>query len=205
MPSAAYDRALAESTAHHASSKTYSGKFLRPHKPFLLEMVKRLGIQSALDYGCGKGSQYTWIDEADGLTFEQAFGFEVTKYDPAWPPYAAEPRDPSDLVMCTHVLGSIPTADQQWLFSRLFGFATKAVFIAEKVGPIKKQVFSDPSAMPHDWSAQDWLDFAKPYAKAFAGETHFSFRYRDEADDGVYVDRYRWAGNRWIKRTNRPS
>lgn len=204
MPSAAYDRALAEATAHHASSKTYSGKFLRPHKPFLVELIQRLGVTSILDYGCGKGAQYEWVDPADGKTLEQSFGCTVSKYDPAWPPFAAEPTGQFDLVICTHVLGTIPIVDQTWLFGRLFGFATKAVYIAEKVGPVKKKVFSDPTVMPHDFTPERWLAHAGPYASDFAGETHMSFRYRDDADDSVYVDRYRFENADWIKSSNRP-
>lgn len=201
MPSSAYDRALADATAHHARSKTYSGKFLRPHKPFLSDLVKRLQVASILDYGAGKGSQYEWVDPADGLTLEQAWGCDVTKYDPAWPPFAAEPRGKFDLVICTHVLGSIPIADQDWFFRRLFGLATKAVYLAEKVGPIKKQVFSTPAQMPLEWEPMRWLDAVKPYAETFAGEFHFSFRYREP--DGVYVYRYRLVDGSWQVSDNR--
>src|SRR6478736_7415044 len=94
-----YRQALAAATKHHANSKTYSGRFLRPHKPWLTDLIQRLDIKSALDYGCGKGEQYRWVDPADGQTLEQTWGFEVEKFDPAWPPYSAEPRGRYDLVM----------------------------------------------------------------------------------------------------------
>ena len=204
MPSASYRRAVAEATAHHASSKTYSGKFLRPHKPFLTDLVKRLEVSSILDYGCGKGMQYEWVDPADGLTLEQAWGCEVFKYDPAWPPFAADPSGTFDLVLCTHVMGSIPLADLDWVFKRIFGFATKAVYFAEKLGPIKKTALSAPDERPVGWSAEQWLEAVTPYAAEFAGETHFSFRYRD-ADIGVYVDRYVKPHRQgWLGTSNRP-
>lgn len=202
MPSESYRRALAEAIEHHASNKTYSGKFLRPHKPLLTDLVKRLGVSSILDYGAGKGSQYVWVDPADGLTLEQAWGCEVTKYDPAWPPFATEPVGTFDLVICTHVLGSIPVVDLDWAFKRIFGFATKAVYFAEKLGPIKKTAISAPDERPTDWSAEQWIDAIKPHTKAFPGETHFAFRKREE--DGVFVDRHRFRNGRWLKTSNRP-
>lgn len=196
MPSAAYDQAVAEATRHHARSKTFSGKFLRPHKPFLLSLIAEKGIASALDYGVGKGAQYTWIDPDDGQTLEQAFGFEVAKYDPCYPPYAAEPVGTFDLVLCTHTLGSIPVADQAWVIDRLYSFATKAVYIAEKLGPIRKEVFSDPGAFPRDWTRNDWLaplTAAAKAAKARGVTTIVSFRTRDETD-GVQVERLIYSG-----------
>lgn len=178
MPSKAYNRALEEAKRHHAGSKTYSGLFLRPQKAFLLDLIARLGIKSALDYGCGKGEQYRWVDPRDGKTLEEAFGFEVTKYDPAWPPYAAEPQGSFDLVICTHVLGSIPIPDLPWAIGRLHDLATKAVFIAERIGPPKKKVFSRPEEHPLQWNSMQWLDAIHPHTRDGV-ETHLSARYRN--------------------------
>lgn len=189
-PSAAYDRALLESTRHHASQKTFSGKFLRPHKPFLLDLIQRRRIKSALDYGAGKGAQYTWVDPEDGKTLEQAFGFEVAKFDPAYPPFAAEPVGAFDLVICTHTLGSIPVQDLDWVIARLYSLATKAVYIAEKIGPVKKTVFSRPDEHPIGWTPEQWMERITPFARARGGiETHVSFRTRDE-ENGVQIARY---------------
>lgn len=197
MPSEAYRRALAEATAHHAKSKTYSGKFLRPHKPFLLDLAANLDLHSALDWGCGKGAQYTWVDPSDGKTLEQALGFAVAKYDPAWPPFATERPGPYDLVICTHVLGSIPTADLSWVLGRIYGAARKAVFIAEKIGPVHKQVISAQDEHPIGWDSERWRDELAPYASFYGVDTHLSFRMRGPDTDGVHVHRYRWADRRW--------
>lgn len=196
MASDAYDRALEEARRHHAASKTYSGKLLRPHKRVLAPLIMRLGITSALDYGCGKGKQYEWVDPADGLTLEQAWGLTVTKYDPAWPPYAAEPGGRFDLVVCTHVLGSIPILDLNWVLERVMGFATKAVFIAEKIGPVKKTALSDPGGRPIDWPVERWLGAVAGAAAAFPGEVHFSFARK--LDGGVETERYRFLGSDWL-------
>lgn len=200
MPSSDYDRALSEAAAHHARSKTYSGKFLRPHKPFLLDLATKLELRSAIDYGCGKGAQYTWVDPGDGLTLEEALGFPVAKFDPAWPPYAEEPVGPFDLVICTHVLGSIPTGDLPEIIDRLYAFATKAVFIGEKIGAVRKQVFSQPHLQTLEWTEEDWQraigKVADAHARSRGIETLLSFRHRDD-EEQVHVRRYRWLGA-WV-------
>lgn len=196
MPSQAYFRALEEAKAHHASNKTYSGKFLRPHKKVLTPLIMRLGIESALDYGCGKSKQYEWVDPEDGRTLEQSWGFEVTKFDPAWPPFAAEPAGKYDLVICTHVLGSIPIIDLPWALTRILGFATKAAFFAEKLGPVKKTALSDPGGRPVDWPVERWLGAVAAAAAAFPGEVHFSFARK--TGNGVETDRYRFLGSDWL-------
>lgn len=166
MGSKLYDKAVADAAAHHANSKTYSGKFLRPHKPYLSAMIADLEIRSALDYGCGKGEQYNWVDPEDGKTLEQAWGFEVAKFDPCWPPFAAEPVGNFDLVICTHVLGSIPIKDLSWVVERMLTLATKAVYIAEKIGPIKKAVHGDREGFPNEWSAARWQETLESLIKA---------------------------------------
>lgn len=158
-----YHRALSEATAHHASSKTYSGKFLRPHAPFIKEVIDRLGCASILDYGCGKGAQYSWVSHGadasipEGMTIEEFWGVPVTKYDPAYPPFAAEPVGKFDLVICTHTLGAIPRSDLPTVIDRLHSLAAKALYIAEKIGPVKKQVYSQEILRPLGYARADWV------------------------------------------------
>lgn len=163
MRSEAYQRAVAEAARHHQRSKTYSGKLLRPHADYLDGLIERLEVRSALDYGCGKGEQYSWRDPAaGGRTLEERWGFEVAKYDPAWPPFAQLPAGPFELVIVTHVLGSIPLSDLGAVLDEIHGLATKAVFIGEKIGPVKKSALSAAGGRPVGWTRDQW---AKEIAK----------------------------------------
>lgn len=179
-PSSEHRRAVAEGARHHESSKTYSGSLMRPHVPYLEGMIARLGITSALDYGCGKGEQYRWRDpKAGGRTVEERFGFEVRKYDPCWPPYAEEPTGKFDLVICTHTLALIPLLDLDWVLGRLYVHAAKAVFIAEKIGERKKHEVASLLERPIGWTVAQWLDRLRPFADHCPGvETVFSSRER---------------------------
>lgn len=161
-PSPEYSRRLEEAKLHHATSKTFSGKFLRPHAPFIKEIAERLHCRTILDYGCGKGAQYDWRN-ADptgsipvGMTIEEYWGIPVRRYDPAWPPYAKEPVGKFDLVICTHVLGSIPIVDLPWAIKRLYSLARKALYVAEKIGPVGKEVHGDRDGLPNGWKRKDW-------------------------------------------------
>lgn len=151
--SKAYHAAIQEATQHHLRSKTYSGLFLRPHAARIKEIIDRLKIRSILDYGCGKGRQYEWVSHDDatgtpkGYTLEQFWGVTVRRYDPCWPPFAEAPEGRFDLVLCTHVLGSIPAPDFQAVKWNIYRYALKAVYFAEKLGPIGKKVFTAPEGM----------------------------------------------------------
>ena len=190
MPSNAYFAALEDSKRHHAVHKTYSGSLLRPHAPFIKEIIDRLGCRTVLDYGAGKCAQYRWRNEDPigsipvGMTIEEFWGIEVVKYDPAYPPIAAEPTGKFDLVICTHTLGAIPVADLPWVVGRLSKLADKAVYVAEKIGPTKKKVFRDPSAMPHGWTPDQWRNVLRLAGRPGL-EVHFAARVY--LDDGSKV------------------
>lgn len=196
--SKAHDEAVREGARHHKSSKTYSGSLMRPHVPYLLNMVARHRCKSALDYGCGKGTQYQWRDPFSGhRTVEERFGFEVFKYDPCWPPFAAEPEGRYDLVICTHTLALIPLQDLDAVIQRLFGFANKAVFIAEKIGDRKKGEVDDPTKRAIGWTAEQWLDRLAPFADEYPTiDTVFSSRER--VGDATITTRHQRRAGQWI-------
>lgn len=185
--SPAYFAALEKSKEHHASSKTFSGKFLRPHAPFIKALIEQHGIRSILDYGCGKGSQYEWVSHGgdasipEGMTLESYWGIEVTKYDPAYPPFAAEPQGQFDLVLCTHTLGSIPTADLPAIIDRLYGLARKSCYIAEKLGKVKKQLFT-AATHPIGWTREQWQALLRSRPRA---GLHLVFATRERTERGV--------------------
>lgn len=196
-PSKQYEAAVAEGAKHHKNSKTYSGSLLRPHKPFLTNMIERLVCASALDYGCGKGVQYEWMDPKDGKTLEQAWGFPVAKYDPCWPPFAEEPEGKFDLVLCTHTLALVPFTDLNLVTMRLFELAIKGVFIAEKIGTRKKGEIADPHARAIGWQPNQWIGWVGGIASAFPDiETVLSLRTTEKR--GKITTRYVWHGAQYL-------
>lgn len=159
-----YHVAVAQASAHHKASKTYSGMFLRPHAPFIKELIARLKVRSILDYGCGKGKQYEWVSHGgdtgipEGQTLEQFWELPVYKFDPCYERYSRPPsgKGQFDLVICTHVMGSVPTHDLNLFKWQVYRHALKAVYVAEKLGPVGKNVFSEQEKFPRGWSREDW-------------------------------------------------
>jgi hypothetical protein len=189
-PSRAYGACIEDCRRHHASSKTFSGRFLRPHAPFIGEVISRLGCETVLDYGAGKGLQYEWINPETGRTIEQDWGVQVHKYDPAWPPFAAKPEGPFDLVICTHVLGSVPVVDLGWVVDRLYALAGKALYVAEKIGPVKKQVLTHAAECAVGWTAEQW----KAALRRDSG-IEVTLATRERRPEGVIVERWRACGS----------
>lgn len=176
MPTDMYRLCLAEAARHHVDAKTYSGSLVRVHARWIRDLIRETGARTLLDYGCGKGEQYGWVVPETGQPLAEYWGVAVTKYDPAVRDYAAEPKEQHDIVICTHVLGSIPVADLPWVVDRLYSLARKGLYIAEKLGPVKKAVFSRPDCLPRDWSAEQWhATLRRPHRiRAIA-----AFRHRD--------------------------
>lgn len=196
-PSDAHAEAVAEGARHHLESKTYSGSLMRPHVPYLSDLISRLGVRSALDYGCGKGEQYRWRDPFyANRTVEERWGFVVRKYDPCWPPFAAEPVGRFDLVLCTHTLALIPLADLDWALARLYGFAGKALFIAEKIGERKKREVMAAEERPIGWSVRQWLDRIEPFADQ-CGSVETIFSSRERIGDATITTRWTRIGAGW--------
>jgi hypothetical protein len=198
-PSELYLRCLEESKQHHASSKTYSGKFLRPHAPAVKQLIEEYRIRSILDYGCGKGEQYRWVSHGgadqsipEGQTLETYWGLPVQKFDPAYPPLSKRPSGEFDLVLCTHVLGSIPIIDLDWVLDELGAYASKVIYIAEKIGPVKKQVFSAPDQLPR-WTREQWLDlFYRFKVRHRATAARIWFATREKTETGAVITEAGW-------------
>lgn len=194
-PSREYLVALLDAKKQHYSH-VCTGLFLRAHVPYLKQVIDRLGITSILDYGCGKGQQYDWVMPDYGMTVEQWWGVPVTKYDPAYPKFAKEPKGRFDLVICTHTLGMIPISDHGWVLDRLYGFATKALYLAERLDRPRKLVGA-PMLRPANrgWTYREWQRHVQRPTDL---EVIMCTRYRDTHGGKIQL-MTTWNGVVWTK------
>jgi 2-polyprenyl-3-methyl-5-hydroxy-6-metoxy-1,4-benzoquinol methylase len=91
------------------------------------EVAKRIGAETVLDYGSGKGS------------LKRALGLPVAEYDPAVPEHAAEPVA-ADLVVCSDVLEHIEPECLDEVLDHLKQLAKKVGFFVIATRPAKKHL-----------------------------------------------------------------
>jgi hypothetical protein len=162
-PSEKYRKAISLGSGHHArQSKTWSGRFTWKMRHRIKELIDQFEVKSILDYGCGKGRQYEDIDEK-GQNLEQYWGIMTTKYDPCVTWFSQEPHGKFDMVICVQVLGSIPRDDLPWVIDRLYRFASKVIFVSERLIIPRKQIYAEMvEDMPYGMTRDEWMGVLKP-------------------------------------------
>ena len=85
--------------AMHASDKAFRGNSIKSAVPFIADLVRRTSPRHLLDYGCGKGRQYS-----ERRVHEEWGGLEPHCFDVGVPAFADTPQGPFDGVICTDVM-----------------------------------------------------------------------------------------------------
>jgi hypothetical protein len=155
------------------AERTYAGDNLLRHVEVIQHLVARYGAKTLLDYGSGKGRQYTTVavKAPDGTKFPtvpEFWGVEVTCYDPGYPPFARLPAEPCDGVICTDVLEHCPEEDAAWIVDELFAHARKFVYANVACYEAQKRLPNGENAhctiKPHEWWAQMFARAAQAHA-----------------------------------------
>ncbi len=113
----------------------YSGRSILRQLRALRSFSEMIGAKSALDYGCGRGEQYTWTDVKVGRknvgTVREYLGLSsVALYDPAVPQHAKKPDRRFDLVLCTDVLEHVHENDIAYILQDIASLATKGIYLS---------------------------------------------------------------------------
>lgn len=164
----------------HKRSKLFTGLYIRYYIKSIKDIVDRLECKTMLDYGCGKGQQWTTpynpdrgrFDPDNGIPLADYFGVQVLKYDPGVERFSKEPKGKYDIVICTQVLGAIPKTDVTWVVRKMFLLANKAIFIscAGCQVQIQKRYFrkyQDVTAA--GWTREEFVDAIRSGGKGFKG------------------------------------
>ena len=96
-----------EQTEGKTAEETFPGKMLIKHAPFIKDVIDRIGANSILDYGAGKG---------------------LRCYDPGYEPFSKLPSEQFDAVICTDVLEHITEPDVPWVLEEMFSYARNFVY-----------------------------------------------------------------------------
>jgi 2-polyprenyl-3-methyl-5-hydroxy-6-metoxy-1,4-benzoquinol methylase len=95
------------------------------HVKEIKDLAVAMGTKDILDYGCGK------------RTLEDALGFEIKNYDPAFEELSL-PAEPADLVVCTDVLEHIEPECIEDVLDDLRRVTKKVAFLTIATRPAVK-------------------------------------------------------------------
>lgn len=102
----------------------FPGYSVEPYVPTISDLVRQSGAQTLLDYGCGKGLQYT------KRGWHKAWGIMPTLYDPAVPAFYRKPKGQFDGVICTDVLEHVPEDELSVVIGDLVRYAKLWCFVS---------------------------------------------------------------------------
>lgn len=135
MTSTYYAESVRLGREFQENNKSWAGYDVVKYQPKIKDLVDRYGARTILDYGCGKGQQYTdplpYAGEDNWQTFDAYLGVTVYRYDPCVAGLETLPPAGTkfDGVICTQVLNSIPDDDLTWVAKQLESYADKFCFI----------------------------------------------------------------------------
>jgi len=154
---------LAEvSREHEPTGQYFPGWGLLPHIERIYNLIRATGSESLLDYGSGKGNQYSEkvVNPGQGelITIPQYWGIgNIHCYDPAYEPFSRIPGERFDAVISTDMVEHCPEQDLPWILDEMFSHAGKFVYINAANYPAKKTLLNGENAhctiKPSEW----WL------------------------------------------------
>ena len=191
-----YKKSVKLGTQFQEENKSWAGYDVIKYQKKIKDLVVRYGAKTILDYGCGKGVQYTEplpygaepgteLPQDQWQTFDQYLGVKVFKYDPCVKGLNRKPpkNKKFDGVICTQVLNSVPDDDMTWVREMLESHAGKFCFIGinfqreakDKKTMYDPEYFCEPRTREFfkkyytDWSGSDlfWWFKDRPYYPAW--------------------------------------
>jgi len=128
-----YDRHVQGRVVRVDGERAFPGDQLPKYIAVIGRMIRHTGARTLLDYGAGKGLQYSHPVQSDGKTIAPSLQKhwqldQIVCYDPGVPDFAELPEETFDAVISTDVLEHIPEEDVFWVVEEMFARAAKFVF-----------------------------------------------------------------------------
>ena len=143
---------IAQYKEYHRDNKKYRGDNLAPQIHHILELIQMTQSTTLLDYGCGKGNQWT----------NNILPVTPTLYDPAVPEHENKPNGQFDGVISTDVMEHIPEEQIPQVFQEISQYATRFVFLAIATDPAIAVLPNGENAhctlKPLEWWVDTWKE-----------------------------------------------
>lgn len=134
----------------------FPGLSVVQHHEVIGNLIHETGARSLLDYGSGKGEQYT----RNGIHVD--WGIMPYLYDPGCPGYERRPDQRFDGVICSDVAEHIPEDELDDFLEDVFLFAEKFVFFSICCRPAKKTLPDGRNCHLTVQSEGWWLERIQP-------------------------------------------
>ena len=143
---------------HSEKNQHYPGDNLKPQLHHIVDLVQDTKSETLLDYGCGKGLQYSqW-------KHHEEIGVMPELYDPGVPEYEVLPDGPFDGIYSTDVMEHIPKEHLQETFENIFSRAKKFVFLAICTKPALAVLPNGENAHCTVEPMEFWVSVIKKYS-----------------------------------------
>lgn len=149
----------------HQDENLFRGGALLLHAEEIGRLMTVFDTKSILDYGCGKGYQYT----QEQIHKQYFYGIMPTLYDPAVEQHNKLPSGTFDSVICTDVLEHVPDELLDEIFTEIYSKADKFVYLgictvlANSLLPDGRN--SHVTVESSDWWINRILPFADKYTR----------------------------------------
>jgi len=120
--------------AQLSEKNPYTGVSTLNYANKIASIVRRTRAKTILDYGCGRGDQYSIC------RLNKLWRCGVTCYDPAVLGFSVKPKKKFDLVICCDVLEHIDEEDVMETVCDISSLAKKAVFVSISIVPSKNRL-----------------------------------------------------------------
>tara|TARA_B100001057_G_scaffold463531_1_gene517585 strand:- start:476 stop:1084 length:609 start_codon:yes stop_codon:yes gene_type:complete len=174
-PSQEYLDAVTKGTQFQEKESAWAGMDSKNYIEEIKCLRKHHKAKTLLDYGCGKGHQYT----QKSPPFDQRCGFKsYYLYDPCVSYYNVPPRSNRkfDAIICLQVIRHIPNKDIPWLKELFEHTAKKFVLIGEYDPNIKqkpkKVINADSESRTIDFYREAFADWDSPAELYFHWRKH---------------------------------
>lgn len=150
-----YIKSVEAGAEFHKTYKIWAGKATMNYKDLLKDLVNKYQIKTLLDFGCGKGLQYT------KHKLDKFLNVQATAYDPCLNGLENWPKSQFDMVICLDCLPYIDTGDYAWLYNQLDTLASKLIVLGVQLNNIPKST-NKSSITSNIQKITDLQDITKP-------------------------------------------